>query len=398
MWLRVAQAFGVSADDAAAAVLHAETAQWNKTLLDPHVNMLRATTEALSAVLGGCDALHISPFDEVSGQTTDFSRRIARNVHTLLAEEFHFADTADPAGGSWYVEKLTDDVARRAWAEFQEIEKRGGIVAALKSGYVQEVVGKAAMEKRDAVAKRRLGLVGTNLFPNLREKPLSRRTVGNSEAAAVRAGEIAKRRKPMPPLKLGEDWSKNFADLLVAARTGATLGQLTNWLGGDEEAPVIEMLPSLRVSAAFEALREATTSFAERTGARPRVFLAKMGPALQHKARADFSAGFFTVGGFEVLAKQSFTTPESAADAAAKSGARVVVLCSSDETYPELLPVLGRQLKTAMPDSILVLAGLPADSATIARFRECGVDEFIHLRANVHEVLANLLKQIGVLA
>src|SRR5690606_7120968 len=142
--------FGVKPDEAAAATVQAETAQWNKTLLDPHVNMLRVTTEALSAVLGGCDALHIAPFDEVSGETTDFSRRIARNVHTLFAEEFHFAETADPAGGSWYVEKLTDEVARRAWAEFQEIEKRGGIVATLESGYVQQLVAKAAAEKREA--------------------------------------------------------------------------------------------------------------------------------------------------------------------------------------------------------------------------------------------------------
>ncbi len=399
LWLRVTQAFGVKAEDAAAATLHAETAQWNKTLLDPHVNMLRATTEALSAVLGGCDALHIAPFDEVSGRTTDFSRRIARNVHTLLAEEFHFAETADPAGGSWYVEKLTDEVARRAWAEFQEIEKRGGIVAALESGYAQEIVGKAAMEKRDAVAKRRLGLVGTNLFPNLKEKPLAKNVVVNSEPAAIRAGEIGKRRKPIPAPKIGGDWAKSFGELLAAARAGATIGQLTQWLpGGDEPAPMIATVPALRVAAGFEALREATSSFAERTGARPRVFLAKMGPPLQHKARADFSAGFFTVGGFEVLAKQSFTTAESAAEAASKSGARVVVLCSSDETYPELLPVFGRELKTAAPDSILVLAGLPAEAATIARFRESGVDEFIHLRANVHDVLANLLKQIGVLA
>ena len=399
LWSRVAQAFGVKPDEAAAATVQAETAQWNKTLLDPHVNMLRVTTEALSAVLGGCDALHIAPFDEVSGETTDFSRRIARNVHTLFAEEFHFAETADPAGGSWYVEKLTDEVARRAWAEFQEIEKRGGIVATLESGYVQQLVAKAAAEKREAVAKRRLGLVGTNLFPNLKETPLAKKASPHAGLAATRAGEIVKRRKVVPAPKRGGDWAKDFGELLGAARAGATIGQLTPWsLGGGERAPQIEAVPPLRVAAGFEALREATAAFAERTGARPRVFLAKMGPPAQHKARADFSSGFFAVGGFEVLAKQSFTTAESAAEAATQSGARVVVLCSSDDTYPELLPVFGRELKSAMPDAILVLAGLPADAATVARFRELGVDEFIHIRANVQDVLENLLKQIGVLA
>jgi Methylmalonyl-CoA mutase, N-terminal domain/subunit len=399
LWARVAQAFGVAPADAALAVVHAETARWNKTLLDPHVNMLRVTTEALSAVLGGCDALRVAPFDEVSGATTEFSRRIARNVHTLLAEEFHFAETTDPAGGSWYVEKLTDEVARAAWTQFQEIEARGGIVATLESGYVQQLVAKAAAEKNDAVAKRRLGLVGTNLFPNLKETPLAIRSSERPELRAARAMDVAKQRKPLAaPARCGA-WGPWFGELLAAARAGATIGQLASWtLTSSEPVKMIVNVTPLRVAAGFEALRAATTAFAARTGARPRVFLAKMGPTSQHKARADFSAGFFAVAGFEVVAKQSFTTVESAVQAAGDSGARIVVLCSTDETYPELVPAFGAALKTAAPDSLLVLAGLPADAATISQFRESGVDEFIHIRANVHDVLANLLKQIGVLA
>ncbi len=398
LWLRVTQAFGIAADEAAASTVHAETGRWNKTLLDPHVNMLRTTTEALSAVLGGCDGLHVAPFDEVSGATTEFSRRIARNLHTLLAEEFHFAATADPAGGSWYVEKLTDEVARAAWTQFQDIESRGGIAAALESGYAQDVVAKAAAEKRDAVAKRRLGVVGTNLFPNLKETPLAPKPTARPELRAARAAEIATRRKTLPAVRESADWGKRFGELLSAARAGATIGQLAAVPAPGQAAKTIAPVSSLRVAAGFEALRAATAAYAARTGARPRVFLAKMGPALQHKGRADFSAGFFGVAGFEIVAKQSFETAQSAAEAAAKSGARIVVLCSTDDTYPELLPVFGRELKAAASDTILVLAGLPADAATTARFREFGVDEFIHLRANVHDVLANLLKQIGVLA
>lgn len=399
LWLRVAQAFGVAADDAALATLSAETGRWNKTLLDPHVNMLRVTTEALSAVLGGCDALHIAPLDDVSGETTEFSRRIARNVHTLLAEEFHFADTADPAGGSWYVEKLTDEVARAAWGQFQEIENRGGIIATLESGYIQQLVAKAAAEKLDAVAKRRTGLVGTNLFPNLKETPLVPKSGGKAGLKAARATDVAGRRKAVMVAVEAKDWGKRFGELLAAARADATVGQLARLTlptGGPGRA--IARVKPLRVAAGFEALRAATAAYATQTGARPRVFLAKMGPTLQHKARADFSAGFFAVGGFEVLAKQSFATPQEAVAAATKAGARIVVLCSTDETYPELLPEFGRALHTAIPDSILVLAGLPADAATTAQFRELGVDEFIHIRANVQDVLTNLLKQIGVLA
>lgn len=399
LWARVVSAFGASADHAREATVHAVTGHWDKTLLDPHVNMLRVTTEALSAVLGGCDTLHISPFDEVAGTSNDFSRRIARNVHTLLAEEFNFAETADPAGGSWYVEKLTDSLARAAWSLFQDIEGRGGLAAALRSGHVQQLIEKAAGEKADAIAKRRLGLVGTNLFPNLKEQPLAPAKIDVNARSAALGGRIRARRHGAQSLAPISDWNARFNAALAAAKDGATVGQISR-LGQSTAAPEPAITPVLprRASEPFEALRTASAAFAERTGARPKVFLAKMGPALQHKARADFSAGFFAVGGFEPIAKQSFDTPEAAAAAAVASKAGVVVLCSTDDTYPALVPAFAQAVKAAAPKTIVVLAGLPADAAVVTAFRAAGIDEFIHIRANVYELLAKFQKQIGVLA
>lgn len=253
--------------------------------------------------------------------------------------------TADPAGGSFYVEKLTDELGRKAWALFQDIESKGGLIAALKTGYPQSLVLKSAAEKSAAIASRRMGIVGTNLFPNLKEKPLA--------AAPV-----------------------------AAAVSGAS---------------DITPLPACRASSEIETLRFAADAFAKRTGARPKVFLAKMGPVIQHKPRADFSAGFFAVGGFEPLAKQSFDNAEAAAQAAAASGAAIAVLCSTDDTYPELAPVFARTLKAAKSDITVILAGLPADAAVVASFREAGFDDFIHVRANLTGMLANLLKKIGAL-
>jgi methylmalonyl-CoA mutase len=342
---RVLVAFGAAPETAGSVAVHATTGRWNKTLLDAHVNMLRVTTEALSAVLGGVDSLHIAPYDELTGASDTTSRRIARNVHTLLAEEFGMTLTADPSGGSFYVEKLTDELGRKAWALFQDIESKGGLIAALKAGYPQAQVLKSAADKSAAIASRRMGIVGTNLFPNLKEKPLA--------AAPV-----------------------------AAAVSGAT---------------DITPLPACRASSEIETLRFAADAFAKRTGARPKVFLAKMGPVIQHKPRADFSAGFFAVGGFEPLAKQSFDNAEAAAQAAAASGAAIAVLCSTDDTYPELAPVFARTLKAAKPDITVILAGLPADAAVVASFREAGFDDFIHVRANLTGMLANLLKKIGAL-
>lgn len=389
LWTRVLVAFGLSDEIAARATVHVATCRWNKTRLDPHVNMLRVTTEALSAVLGGCDSLNIAPFDEVMGSSDDFSRRIARNVHTLLAEEFSFTQAADPAGGSWYVEKLTDELARKAWALFQSVEAKGGYTAALREGMPQALVTEAVKEKTDAVGKRRLGLIGTNLFPNLKEKPLATQAPA-AKPAAAKSTAAAKQ------LEKGASWQDRFAAAVEAATAGADIAQ-----GRAETFPpewTITAVQSWRASAGFEQLRAASDSFAQRTGKRPRVFLAKMGPALQHKARADFSAGFFAAGGFEIVAKQSFETAADAAKAAAESGAPVAVLCSTDETYPALVPEFAGAVKAATGGKVsVVLAGMPAEAAVVESFRAAGVDEFIHIRASVYAVLAKFLKQIGAL-
>jgi len=388
LWSRVAQGFGVKPEQAKARI-HARTNCWNKTVLDPHVNMLRVTTEAFSAVLGGIDSLHIGTFDEVLGGGDEFSRRIARNLHTLLSEEFHTIAPVDPAGGSWVVEKTTDELARKAWALFQDVEKQGGLAAALRSGYVQKLVAATAAEKDDAVSKRRLGLLGTNLFPNLKEKSIAKPAFDLAAFASARATEI-KGRRPAAPKAAATD-----VDALVkAAAAGATIGQLAA-LNGSAAEPSITAVSPKRASEGFEALRAAADAFAKKTGSRPKVFLAKIGPVKQHKPRADFSAGFFAVGGFEATGKEAFETAEAAAQAAAKSGAPVVVLCSTDETYPTLVPVFAGALKAVKPDVTVVLAGLPADKALVDSFHAAGVDEFIHVRANVRELLAKLLKQIG---
>lgn len=397
LWTRVVSAFGAAPDLAAQATLHATTGRWNKTLLDPHVNMLRVTTEALSAVLGGCDALHVAPFDEVTGATDEFSRRIARNLHTLLAEEFSFAAVADPAGGSWYVEKLTDELARKAWTLFQDIESKGGLAAALRTGYPQQLVAKAGADKRDGVAKRRVGLLGTNLFPNLKEKPLAPAAFDAKAFQATRSTEVKARRNTHA--EPGARRPSQLVPQLNSVRDGATLGQLSKLFhAGAPSETTITPLTFRRAGEDFEELRAASAAFAALSGSRPKVFLAKMGPVLQHKARADFSAGFFAVGGFESVAKKTFETAEAAAQAAIESGAPVAVLCSTDETYPTLVPAFAKAVKAANPKITVVLAGLPAEPAVVTAYKEAGIDEFIHIRANVYEMLAKLLKQIGATA
>lgn len=345
---RALAACGADAELAARVSVGAATARWNKSRLDPHVNLLRATTEAFAAVLGGVDSLHVGALDEVAGTLggDPVARRVARNVHALLGEEFGATFPQDPAGGAWCIESLTDELARLAWARFQGFEKLGGFAAALRAGEPQRFVADAAEEKARAAGARRLGLVGTNLFPNLKETPL-----------------------PAAPCSGGHDVG----------------------LGRD----VIAKVNPFRAAAGFETLRDASGAFAARTGSRPKVFLARMGPVLQHKARADFASGFFAPGGFEVIGRQSFATALEAATAASASGADVAVLCSTDETYPELVPASTAALRAARPETTLVLAGSPAEAAQRDAFTAAGIDLYIHLRAPVEETLLKLLKKIG---
>ena len=153
LWAKIVEAFGGN-EASQKMSLHARTSAWNQTVCDPHVNLLRATTEAFSGAVGGCDSLHISPFDELVRVPDEFSGRVARNTHTVLREESHITRTVDPAGGSWYIENLTDSVARKTWAIFQEVEKQGGMAKALEAGWPQsQIANTAATEARPKSAR-----------------------------------------------------------------------------------------------------------------------------------------------------------------------------------------------------------------------------------------------------
>jgi len=342
LWSRIVAASG-GGEAAQKLRVHASTSLWNKSKLDPYVNMLRNTTEAFAAVAGGCESLFVGPFDEVVRKPDEFSERIARNTQVILSKECHFDHVVDPAGGSYYVETLTAQVAEAAWAVFQQIEKQGGMLKALQAGVPQAQIKAVAAKKAEAIAQRRLSIVGTNVYANATEKPL--------EGADA-------------------NWTP----------CGCGLG---------ESMHPVETLSVKRGAEPFEQLRAAVGASDKK-----KVFLANMGPLRQHKARADFSTGFFQAGGFEVLENRGFQTVDEAAAAFAGSGALVTVICSTDDTYPEVVPALTQKLKAVNPKGLLVLAGFPKEH--VEAFKAAGVDEFIHIRANCHDVLRGIATKLGI--
>lgn len=394
LWARAIEAAGGGAA-AQRLVCHGRTTRWNKTVLDPHVNLLRTTTEAFAGVVGGCAGLQVGAFDECHRTPDAFSQRLARNIQIILAEECQVGRVVDPAGGSWYVETLTRQLAEKAWALFQEISRQGGMAAVIRTGYPQSIVEKTAGDRLAAVESRRDGVIGTNLQPNLREK------LPAAESAAVRS--IVARPQPGAAARTALtrlascDAAILPIEMQAAFSQGASLGAVVAALGsGGEAVPAVKKVSARRRAEPFEVLRRRSESWLTRTGARPKVFLATMGPRKQHAARAEFSSGFFAAGGFETIPNKGFDTPEAAVEAAIKSGAPVVVICSTDETYPALVPPLVQALKAAAKPPLVVLAGLPATPELQQQFKAAGVDEFIHVRANCAQLLATFQDKLGL--
>lgn len=318
LFARVAEVCGAPA--AGAQLQHAVTSTVMATRRDPWVNMLRTTVATLAAGVGGADAVTVLPFDHAIGLPDTFSRRIARNTSAILVEESHLARVIDPAGGSWYVERLTDELAHAGWAFFQEIERAGGQAAALRSGMVGERLARTWAERGEHLASRREPVTGVSEFPDLAEQPVVREPL------------------PEPPS------------------------------GG---------LPRVRRDEAFEALRARSDAHLAATGARPRVFLAALGPAAVHTARLTFAANLFQAGGIEPVTGGTF----------AESGAAEACLCSADAVYEEQGASAAAELRAAGARHVY-LAGRPGPYD--------GADTYVHAGCDAVAVLTDALDRMGV--
>jgi methylmalonyl-CoA mutase len=405
LWARAVEVLGGNADSQR-LTLHVRTSLWNKTVNDPYNNLLRATVEAFAGVLGGCDSMQVGAFDEVVRPPDDFSRRVARNTQLVLQKECQLYHVLDPVGGSWFVEKLTSELASRGWQLFQEVSKLGGMHAALKAGFPQKTVATTATEKLKAVARRRDSIVGVNQYANPKEKALDRPGSDVKAFHKKRVQQVVAHRTSMEDDEsevvlqrlaqvLEAKGTVRFEACVEAVAAGATIGEVTRAMRiNDSPCEPITPVCITRASVAFEKLREAMDRYAAKTGERASVFLCNMGTVREHKARADFSRGFFAAGGYEAISPAGFKTPEDAAAAFGDSKARLAVICSTDENYPALVPPLVKALRAKKPDAFILLAGYPQDQ--IEAHKAAGVDEFIHIRADAVQLLNQCHSKLGI--
>jgi methylmalonyl-CoA mutase len=406
LWAQVVAAFGGS-KEAQKIKMHARTGLYNKTQKDPYVNMLRTTTEALSGVIGGIDSLCVGNFDEVTREPDAFSRRISRNTQIVLQEECELTAVVDPAGGSWAIEWLTNEVSEKSWAFFQEIEAKGGMVDTLASGFIAEKLAATDAGNKKALNQRRASLIGTNVYPNLEEKELGSRIPNYAELRELRAKEIAEARtatdedtdaKVMAALgKILESSRENAVDTVVdAIIDGATIGEVTRTIRASATpTDPIKPLPSMRLAQGYEILRTASAKFAEKTGSAPKIFLTNLGPLRRHKLRADFTRSFFAAGGFEIISPAGFESPDDAVAALKESDAGITVVCGTDPDYEEKFADFAKAIKTAMPEMQIILAGFPGDNEEA--FKAAGMDDYIFVKSDNYATNRRYLEGLGVI-
>ncbi|SCX98503.1 methylmalonyl-CoA mutase family protein [Microvirga guangxiensis] len=343
LWAQVEQACGLEPKPIR---LHAETAWRMTTKRDPWVNMLRATVATFSAGIGGADAITVLPFTAALGLPDAFARRVARNTQLILLEESNLWRVADPAAGAGGFEALTDALCEKAWILFQELEREGGILESLRAGSLQNRIAATCAQRERTAATRKEPITGTSEFPNIHE-----------------------------------------ADVTVLMPSAPDANE-----NADPSAVTVEPLPSIRTAEAFERLRDLSDAYLARTGARPKVFLANLGPISAFTARATFAKNFFESGGIEAVTNDGFSDNAKLREAFLESKAELTCICSSDEIYATHAEDAAKTLHEAGSPPIY-LAGRPGDREE--ELTRAGITTFIYAGCDTLKVLSEALDKAG---
>lgn len=339
LWAKIAEAYGCTQCEP--ITIHATNTVWNKTVYDPYVNMLRTTTETMSATLGGVHSFTVLPFDAPYQAQTEFSERVARNQQILIKEEAYFDKVVDPAAGSYYIENLTQSLITHGWELFLKVQEMGGYQSAFTQGFIQSEINAVAAKREANIATRRQTVLGTNQYPNFTE-------LADSEVISM-------------------DTVTKFA---VEKPVDAIAQPLTQFRGSQE----------------FEQLRYKTDASSKR----PKVFMLTLGSLAFRRARAQFSSNFFACAGFEVIDNIGFKTVDEGVKAALDAKSDIVVICSSDDEYLALAPEAFEKLAG---NAVFVVAGEPASKSEL---EAKGIKNFISVKSNALETLREYQKMLKI--
>lgn len=337
IWTKVLESYNISIDSSIMNI-YSETSKWTVSLYDPYVNMLRATTEAMSAIIGGANILSVTPFDIAYKKQNEFSSRIARNIQIILKGESSLDMVVDPSKGSYFIENITNELIDKSWNLFIETEDNGGYKKSLENLFIKNNIDKVLEKKLLNISSKSEIILGTNQYPNQKEAMLK-----NIEIAS----------------------NKNI-----------------------NEKEIINPIGQYRASEEFEKLRLRTENSSKST---PKVFLFTYGNLAMRKARASFSSNFFACAGFEIIDNAGFKTIDDGIESVKKIEPEITVLCSSDDEYPQLVPNIFEAIKN---NTILVLAGFPKEQ--IEEYKKIGLTNFIHVKSNLLDTLSDFQNKLNL--
>lgn len=383
VWAKIAEEFNPKNMESTRMTIHMRTSSWNKTIYDPHVNMLRTTLESMASAIGGSDYLTVTPFDKFFRETDDFSERIAKNTQLILREEAYLDKVADIAGGSYYIESLTDLIATNSLKLFQEVEAKGGFIECLKNSFIQDCIQEIANKKEKNAEFRNEIFLGTNQYPNLDE----------SISEHIESIENITKLE-----ETGRGLKKQFGSIDELINMVSDSGfKISSLINNRKEAssPKVNPIKPLRGARRFEEIRLATENFSKKSGSFPKVFLFTLGALNARRTRAAFATNFFGCAGYKIIDNIGFETVDEGVEKAVEKSADIVVICSSDEEYKELAPQVSKKIKGKMPNAAIVIAGYPSD--IIEDLKKAGVDNFIHTGSNALEVLSNYQKRFKII-
>jgi len=376
LWKLLLEEYGI--DSEIQLPILSETSKTNKPLTDSYNNMVRVVSESMSAVIGGADVVLVHPYNEHYEEPSDFSRRIARNVQHILREEAHLGKVADPAAGSYYIEKMTDSVAGQSWDLFREIELEGGFLKSAELGTIQERIYSSAGRKKQAYSTRKKVLIGTNNYPNSSE------TLPDPSGRNLTAETLPKDEKEV----------QNGGDLPVITRlaeqfkNGATFGEYSK-LYYNPGRVLYKTLGSFNAGEELDIIRKKAQEL-QHNGRPVTVQLVQAGNKTWRHARASFSANFLGCAGFSINDSGGFDTIDEALKSLDNMDADIFVLCSSDD---EAVEMAGSFAKAVPENRIMILAGNPGKHEE--KFRAEGFDFFIHLKANLPDTLKAILDKLN---
>lgn len=363
---------------------------------DPWVNVLRSSAAVFAAAVAGADAIGSTPHDAPVGEPSELARRLARNTHHILMQECQLHRLVDPAGGSWYLERLTDELCEKAWSIFRDIESRGGLSACLLSGWVHEQIESAFAPRARNLATRRDAVLGVSEFPQIdepRPAPANPRPDRAALLAMTRERLAAFRAQRQAAPAPGADAAGLTARAVAAAAGGATLGEIARLIARNQAPPAVLPAPIAvhPFAEPFERLRDAADRYEDECGTRPAIALITLGPPAAHLPRLNFARNLFEAGGFATRAIAG-DDAQAAARQLADARLHLAVVCGSDEVYSQAVPGLAQRLHAGGARTV-ILAGNPGPHE--AAYRAAGVDRFVFVKCDVVALLSHLLAEEG---